>query len=68
VQWSEKGIAYRGFLEFYTSGDQHFRIFGAAADEVYQRYTHDFDAMLKSIAFPLLHVQRQDLIGSEAQK
>lgn len=68
LEWTDKGITYRGFLEFYSVGDQHFRIFGGAADDVYQRYAQDFQDILHSVKFPLLRVKAEDLLGTSDKK
>jgi len=54
MSWSDKGVAYRGMVEFFSLGDDHYRVTAAAPTEVYPRYGQDFEDMLRSVRFPLL--------------
>jgi TonB family protein len=63
VAWMDNGVEYRGVMEFFTNNDQHFRILTGAPDDVYDRYSSDFESILESVKFPQLHVSAQDLLG-----
>ena len=64
VAWIDNGVEYRGVMEFFTNGDQHFRILTGAPEDVYNRYSSDFESILASVKFPQLHVSAQDLLGA----
>jgi hypothetical protein len=56
VEWKENGVTYTVIIEFFSVGDDHYRVTAFAPSEVYGRYTQDFENMFRSVRFPLLHV------------
>jgi hypothetical protein len=56
MTWKQKGITYRCIVEFFSTGDDHYRIATTVPAELYGRYQQDFEDMLRSVKFPLLHV------------
>jgi hypothetical protein len=61
LRWSEKNIAYRGVMEIFTSGDEHFSIFYGVPEEMFERYTAELNDAIRSVQFPGLHVTAKDL-------
>ena len=57
VRWSTSAIQYAGFLEFFTVGDDHYRVSAMAPVDVYGRYRKDMDRMARSLEFPLLRLE-----------
>ena len=55
MTWKDKGVAYTVVTEFFTVGDDHYRLTALAPSEVYPRYSENFEEMLRSVHFPLLH-------------
>ena len=55
VGWKEKGIPYSGLLEFFSVGEDRYQLMALAPSEVYARYSDDFENMLQSLRFPILH-------------
>lgn len=55
IGWKDKGVNYVGVTEFFSVGDDHYRITAMAPSEVYSRYSQNFEDMLHSLRFPLLH-------------
>jgi TonB family protein len=54
--WNENGeVAYSSVMEFFTVGDDHYRVTALAPKEVYDRYAETFENMFRSVQFPLLH-------------
>jgi TonB family protein len=64
VEWEDKGITYRGVVEFFSVGDDHYRIAAMAPSEVYGRYVQDFEDMTHSVRFPMLHADPKLLESS----
>ncbi len=64
VTWNESdGIAFSAVVEFFTVGDDHYRMVAAAPKEVYGRYAENFENMLRSLQFPMLHADPRLLEG-----
>lgn len=64
VTWKEDGgLVYFGVMEFFTVGDDHYRMTAAAPKEVYDRYAATFENMLRSVQFPMLHADPRVLEG-----
>jgi len=64
VTWDESGgIAFSAVVEFFTVGDDHYRMMAAAPKEVYGRYAENFENMLRSVQFPMLHADPRLLEG-----
>jgi len=56
VTWIENGgVAYSSVVEFFTVGDEHYRVTALAPKEIYDRYTETFENMFRSVQFPMLH-------------
>jgi len=55
IGWKDKGVTYVGIMEFFSVGDDHYRITAMAPTEVYSRYLEDFENMMQSVRFPMLH-------------
>jgi TonB family protein len=55
LSWSEKGVPYRATIEFFSVGDDHYRIAAVAPTDVFPRYAQNFDDIFQSVQFPLLH-------------
>ncbi|MGA7220520.1 MAG: hypothetical protein WBX38_19550 [Candidatus Sulfotelmatobacter sp.] len=55
VSWNEKGLVYFSVMEFFSVGDDHYRMTALAPKEVYERYAESFENMMNSVQFPLLH-------------
>ena len=55
IGWKEQSVTYVGITEFFSVGDDHYRITASAPAEVYSRYSQNFEDMLRSLRFPMLH-------------
>lgn len=55
ISWKEKGVTYTAVMEFFSDGDDHYRITAMSPSEVYSRYSENFEDMLRSVRFPMLH-------------
>jgi len=55
IAWKDKDINYTAIVEFFSVGDDHYRAMAMAPSEVYGRYAENFEEMLRSMRFPLLH-------------
>jgi len=55
IGWKDKGVTYIGITEFFSVGDDHYRLTAMAPTEVYSRYSDDFEDMMRSVRFPMLH-------------
>ena len=55
IGWKDKGVTYVGIMEFFSVGDDHYRVVAMAPSEVYSRYSEDFENMMQSVRFPMLH-------------
>jgi TonB family protein len=56
VSWTESGgVSYVSVMEFFTIGDDHYRLTSVAPREVYDRYSESFENILRSVKFPMLH-------------
>ena len=55
IGWKDKGVTYVGIMEFFSVGDDHYRLTAMAPSEVYSRYSESFEDMLRSVRFPMLH-------------
>ncbi len=62
MSWKTKGVTYQGILEFFSVGDQHYRVLAFAPVEVSTLYSQDFEDMLRSVQFPTLHVSVDDVL------
>ena len=67
ISWSSKGIPYRGIVEFFSVSDEHYRVTAIAPTDVYPRYSQNFDDILQSVHFPLLHLDSETLVNSSKQ-
>jgi len=56
-------IAYFFETEFFTVGDDHYRLSASAPKDVYERYAESFANMMNSVTFPLLHTDPSLLEG-----
>jgi TonB family protein len=54
MRWKRNGIAYAGVTEFFSVGDDHYRITALAPKEVFDRHAEAFENMFHSVKFPLL--------------
>lgn len=54
IGWKQKNIVYTAVLEFFSVGDDRYRLMALAPSEVYNRYSEDFENMLRSVRFPML--------------
>ena len=63
VTWKEKGILYRGIVEFFSAEDQHYYVLTAAPAEVFEKYSQNFEETLHSTQFPMLHVSAKDILS-----
>jgi WD40 repeat protein len=59
--WSSGGVQYRTWIELFSVDKQHYRIMAMAPAEVFKLYSDMFDAMLKSVRFPHLHIPTAEL-------
>jgi hypothetical protein len=50
-------------MEFFTVGDDHYRLTSLAPKEVYDRYAESFESMFRSVRFPMLHTDPRVLEG-----
>lgn len=64
-KWEQQGVAYHSVVEVFSSGDQHYRLFATAPDDMFERYAHDLDEALRSVKFPALHISAKDLPDAE---
>jgi len=55
IGWKDKSVTYVGVTEFFSVGDDRYRITAMAPSEVYSRYSQNFEDMLRSLRFPMLH-------------
>jgi TonB family protein len=60
--WMRNGIRYRVTLEFFSVGDDHFRIIAAAPEDNFDRYAGSLNDFVKSVAFPALHISPEQLL------
>ena len=65
MTWKQKGITYKGVVEFFSVGDDHYRMTAAVPSELYPRYQQDFEDLLRTVKFPLLHVDSKLLDPSK---
>jgi len=56
-------IAYFFETEFFTVGDDHYRLTALAPKDVYDRYAETFANMMHSVTFPMLHADPKILEG-----
>jgi TonB family protein len=61
MRWREKGVSYVTTMEFFTVGDDHYRVTALAPAEVFSRYEPNFEDMIKSVRFPMLHASQDKL-------
>lgn len=57
------GIDFIFVTEFFTVGDDHYRLTGLAPKEVYDRYAETFANIMQSVTFPMLHADPKLLEG-----
>lgn len=55
LTWKDNGVIYTIITEFFSIGDDHYRVTALAPTEVFSRYSENFEEMLRSVHFPLLH-------------
>ncbi|HTW32889.1 MAG TPA: hypothetical protein VMD76_14500, partial [Candidatus Sulfotelmatobacter sp.] len=67
VGWKDKGVTYVGIMEFFSVGDDHYRLTAMSPSEVYSRYADDFESMMQSVRFPMLHYDPKGLGNSAPQ-
>lgn len=60
---TREGIAYFMETEFFSVGDDHYRLTALAPKDVYDRYAETFANMMRSVKFPLLHTDPRQLEG-----
>ena len=67
TRWSmnlnKNGIAYTFVTEFFTVGDEHYRLTALAPKEIYDRYAETFANIMRSVKFPMLHTDPRILEG-----
>ncbi len=63
MTWTEKEVAYLSTMEFFTVGDDHYRLTALAPKEIYDRYAETFANMMRSVRFPMLHADPRILDG-----
>jgi TonB family protein len=63
ASWNQNGVAYHSVMEFFTVGDDHYRLTSLAPKEVYDRYAESFESMFRSVRFPMLHTDPRVLEG-----
>jgi TonB family protein len=63
MTWTEKEISYFVVTEFFTVGDDHYRMTALAPKETYDRYAETFANMMHSVTFPMLHADPKLLEG-----
>jgi TonB family protein len=63
MTWTEKEITYFVVTEFFTVGDDHYRMTALAPKETYDRYAESFANMMHSVTFPMLHADPKLLEG-----
>jgi hypothetical protein len=56
-------INYFFVTEFFTVGDDHYRLTALAPKEIYDRYAEVLGAMMRSVTFPMLHADPRTLEG-----
>ena len=57
VRWTQGDVTYSGFMEFFSVGDDHYRITAMAPVEVISRYSQSLEEMARSLQFPLLRLE-----------
>ena len=60
--WTARGVHFRAVIETFTVGDEHYRIFGLAPEDSFDRYTKDLNDTIQSVQFPSLHVDPKQLV------
>lgn len=60
---TKENIPYLLETEFFTVGDDHYRLTALAPKEVYDRYAESFANMMHSVTFPMLHADLKQLEG-----
>jgi hypothetical protein len=50
-------------MEFFSVGDEHYRVTALARKEIYDRYTETFENMFRSVQFPMLRTDPRMLEG-----
>jgi TonB family protein len=60
---TKNDIAYLFVTEFFTIGDDHYRITALAPKEIYDRYAETFANTIRSLTFPMLHTDPRLLDG-----
>jgi hypothetical protein len=64
ISWADKGgVAYSSVMEFFSVGDEHYRVTAIAPKEIYDRYAETFENMFRSVQFPMLHTDPRMLEG-----
>ena len=66
VRWSKDRVTYSGVMEFFTVGDDHYRISAMAPVDVYPRYSQNIEEMIRSVQFPLLRLDPKMLDNVKA--
>ena len=60
---TKNDVAYFVVTEFFTVGDDHYRLTAFAPKEVYDRYAETFANIMRSVTFPMLHTDPKVLEG-----
>ena len=60
---TKNDVSYSLVTEFFTVGDDHYRLTAYAPKEVYDRYAKTFANMMHSVTFPMLHTDPKLLEG-----
>ncbi len=60
---TKNDVSYSFVTEFFTVGDDHYRLTAYAPKEVYDRYAETFANMMHSVTFPMLHTDPKLLEG-----
>lgn len=60
---TKEGITYFVETEFFTVGDDHYRLTALAPKDVFDRYAETFANMMHSVTFPMVHADPKLLEG-----
>lgn len=65
ITMNKNNITYFFLTEFFTVGDDHYRLTAFAPKEIYDRYAEGFANIMRSVTFPLLHTEPRVLEGQK---
>lgn len=60
---SKENVPYMFVMEFFSIGEDHYRLTGLAPKEVYDRYAETFANIMHSVKFPMVHTDPRVLEG-----